>query len=113
MSARTEGWFIKKSPHSRTLFKDLAQWYLELPEVKAKRSYDRDQLTMNKLSPFFGDRLIKDITPAQVEAYRQKRLAEPSGRTPTTLTAPAKVNRERACFKTIFSKALKNGQIGA
>ncbi len=47
---------------------------------------------------------------AQVEAYRQKRLSEPSGRTPTTLTAPATVNREIACFKTIFSKAMKNGK---
>jgi integrase len=110
MSARTEGRYIKKSPDARTLFKDLAAWYLDLPEVKVKRSYDRDQLTMNKLIPFFGDRLLKDITPAQVEAYRQKRLSEPSGRTPTTLTAPATVNREIACFKTIFSKAMKNGK---
>jgi integrase len=110
MSARTEGRYIKKSPDARTLFKDLAAWYLDLPEVKVKRSYDRDRLTMNKLIPFFGDRLLKDITPAQVEAYRQKRLSEPSGRTPTTLTAPATVNREIACFKTIFSKAMKNGK---
>ena len=43
MSARTEGRYIKKSPDARTLFKDLAAWYLGLPEVKAKRSYDRDQ----------------------------------------------------------------------
>ena len=56
----------------------------------------------------FGRSLNKDITPALVEAYRQKRLSEPSGRTPTTLTAPATVNREIACLKTIFSKAVKN-----
>ena len=34
MSARTEGRYIKKSPDARTLFKDLAAWYLDLPEVK-------------------------------------------------------------------------------
>ena len=54
MSAKTEGRFIKKSPDSRTLFKDLAAWYLELPEVKAKRSYDRDRQSLNRLLPFFG-----------------------------------------------------------
>jgi hypothetical protein len=64
MSARTEGRYIKKSPDSITLFKDLAAWYLDLPEVKAKRSYDRDQLSLNHLLPFFGDRLLKEISPA-------------------------------------------------
>jgi hypothetical protein len=55
--------------------------------------------------PFFGDMLLKDIVPAQVEAFKQKRLAEPSGRTPQYLTKPATVNCELACLKTIFNKA--------
>ncbi|MBM4284353.1 MAG: site-specific integrase [Deltaproteobacteria bacterium] len=110
LSARTEGRHIKKSPDARTLFKDLAAWYLALPEVKAKRSYGRDKELIANLLSHFGDKLLKDITPALVEAYRQKRLAEPSGRTPSTLTAPATVNREVACLKTIFSKAVRNGK---
>jgi integrase len=110
LSARTEGRYIKKSPDSRTLFKDLAAWYLELPEVKAKRSYDRDYRSMKLLLPFLGERLLKDINPALVEAYKQKRLSEPSGRTPQFLTKPATVNRELACLKTVFSKAVKNGK---
>jgi integrase len=109
-SAITEGRFIRKTPEARLTFKDLAGWYLALSEVKAKQSYDRDYRSMKNLLPFFGDKLLKEITPALVETYRQKRLAEPSGRTPTTLTAPATVNREIACFKTIFSKAIKNGK---
>jgi hypothetical protein len=108
MSARTEVRYIKKCPETRRLFKDLASWYLELPEVKAKRSYDRDQRSLFKLLPFFGERMVKDINPAMVEAYKQTRLNEPSGRTPKYLTKPATVNRELACLKTIFSKALKN-----
>ena len=109
-SAITEGRYIQKSPDARNRFKDLAAWYLELPEVKAKRSYDRDKRSLKLLLPFFGDRLLRDIKPGLVEAYRQRRLGEPSGRTPSTLTAPATVNREIACFKTIFNKALKNGK---
>ena len=110
LTARTEGRYIQKSPDAITRFKDLAAWYMDLPEVKAKRSYDRDYRSLKKLLPFFGDRLLKDIKPGLVEAYRQRRLGEPSGRTPSTLTAPATVNREMACFKTIFSKAMKNGK---
>jgi hypothetical protein len=56
MSPRTEGRYIKKSPDARTLFKDLAAWYLDLPEVKGKRSFDRDERSLLKLSPFFGER---------------------------------------------------------
>jgi integrase len=109
-SAITEGRYIQKSPDARTLFKTLAAWYLELPEVKAKRSYDRDCWGIKNLIPFFGHRLLKDISAGMVEAYKQKRLAEPSGRTPAKLTAPATVNREMAVFTTIFQKAMKNGK---
>lgn len=78
--------------------------------MQAKRSYDRDKLTMARLLPFFGDKLLKEITPAMVEGYRQGRLADPSGRTPQYLTKPATVNRELACFKTIFNKAIAIGK---
>jgi integrase len=110
LSARTEGRHIQKSPDAVTRFKPLAAWYLDLPEVKAKRSYDRDKRSLKLLLPYFGERLLKDITPATVEAYRQKRLAEPSGRSPADMTAPATVNREIACLKTIFNKAMKDGR---
>jgi integrase len=108
LTARTEGRYIQKSPDTRTLFKDLAAWYLELPEVKAKRSYVRDCYSVKNLLPFFGDRLLKDITPALVEAYRQRRLGQPSKRAPYGPTKPASVNRKLAVFKTIFNKAIKN-----
>jgi integrase len=63
-----------------------------------------------RLIASFGDRLLKDINPAMVEAHKQTRLTDPSGRTPQFLTKPATVNRELACLKTIFNKALRNGK---
>jgi integrase len=54
----------------------------------------------------FGDRLLKDITPATVEDYKQKRLADTNYK--GTTTKPATVNRELACLKTIFTKAIRN-----
>jgi integrase len=103
-----EGRYIKKSLEARTTFKALAQWYLNLPEVKAKRSYKRDKELLAKLLPHQGDFLLKDIAPAMVEEYKQKRLADPSGRTPDKLTAPATVNREVTLLKTVFNKAIRN-----
>lgn len=108
LKARAEGRYIKKSQDSRTFFKNLAAWYLELPEVKAKRSYSRDQRSVRLLLPHIGERLLKDITPAVIEGYRQKRLADINYK--GTTTRPATVNREFACLKTIFSKAVKNGK---
>jgi integrase len=49
-----------------------------------------------------------DITPSIVEAYQQKRLSEPSGRTPQHLTIPATVNLEIAHLKTILNKVMRN-----
>ena len=110
LSAMAEGRHIKKSPDASTKFAALAQWYLKLPEVEAKRSYDRDERSLKLLLPFLGDRLLRDITPGMVEAYRQKRLVSPSGRSPKNPTRPATVNREIACLKTIFNKAMKDGR---
>jgi integrase len=108
MSARTEGRYIKRSPDALTLFRDLVTWYLELPEVKAKRSYKKDQMHCKRLVATFGDRLLKDITPAMVETYKQERLGSISyQRKPTK---PATVNRELTTFKTIFNKAIRNGK---
>ena len=107
LSARAEGRYIKKSLDARKRFKDLARWYLDLQEVKAKRSYAKDQMHCKRLIIQFGDQLLKDITPAMVEAYKQKRLSENSHRGKPT--RPATVNREITTFKTVFNKALKNG----
>jgi integrase len=83
--------------------------------------------------PHFGDKLLRDIAPALVEGNKQKRLAEPSRRISRRaranaeailqedaakalsgpgiskyLTKPATVNREVACLKAIFNKAIAN-----
>ena len=108
LSARTEGRHIRKSPDAKTSFRKLAEWYLNLPEVKAKRSYNRDQRSVKLLLAHFGGRLLKDISPATVESYKQMRLSKANYK--GTTTKPATVNRELACLKTVFSKAVKNGK---
>jgi integrase len=108
LTARAEGRHIRKSPDAKTRFSDLAAWYLSLDKVKAKRSFNRDKRSVAKLYAFFGESLLKDITPATVEKYVQKRLAEPSYR--GHLTKPATVVREMACLNHIFTSAIRNGK---
>ena len=61
LSARTEGRYIRKSPDAKTAFTELAQWYLNLPEVKAKRSYKRDILSVRKPTDHFVNSLLMEI----------------------------------------------------
>jgi integrase len=108
LKARTEVRYIKKSQDAKRKFKELAQWYLDLEDVKAKKSCRRDKLSVKCLLEMFGNHLLKNITPALIEKYRQRRLAETTRHKKTT--KPATVNREIDCLKTIFSKAVKNGK---
>ena len=43
LKLRAEERFIDKDPAARLTLGELCKWYLDLPEVKAKDSYDRDK----------------------------------------------------------------------
>jgi integrase len=106
---RAEGRFLDKKKDDRICFDQLAKWYLTLPEVKAKKSFDRDARSIDKLTDFFKTRLISQITPSLITEYQSKRLTEKSYRGGNT--KPATVNRETACLRTVFNKALRDGKL--
>ena len=109
LTARTEGRHIQESVDAKVKFGDLAKWYLELPEVRKKRSYKRDCQTIKTLVSFFGAKMLCKITPGLVDSYREKRLVTPSGRTPDTMVQPSSVNREISCLRSIFNRAIRHG----
>ncbi len=82
-----------------------------MPQIKAKRSYSRDVLSIEKLRISFHDKLVRDITINSVEAYRQRRLNENSYR--KQKTRPATVNREIACLRHMLNLAEREGKIEA
>jgi len=69
-----------------------------------KRSWDRDELSLNNMKPFFKGATLQAIGPEDVERYKAKRKAEVS---------PSTVNRELACLKTMFNKAVEWGKLEA
>lgn len=103
LNRRTEGRYIEKAKNIRVTFDDVAKWYCELPQVKAKKSYDRDLLSIRTLSRFFSGKKVSELTLNFVETYRQKRSNEKSCR--KHLTRPATVNREIECLRHMLNLA--------
>lgn len=106
---RAEGKLLDRKKGDKIRFEQLAKHYLSLPEVKAKKSFIRDERSARKLEDFFRTKLIASITPSLIGEYQSQRLAEKSYRGGNT--KPATINREIACLKTMFNKAIRDGKL--
>ena len=95
-----EGKFLDIRRKPKVLFRDFAREYLEYSRAN-KRSWGRDQTSLGNLLPVFGEMYLSDITPGQIERYKAQRLLK---------VKPATVNRELACLKHMFNKAIEWGQ---
>jgi integrase len=107
--ARAEGRLLDKKRDDKVRFDQLTKWYLSLAETKAKKSFDRDSRSIDKLGAFFKTRPISQIAPSLIAEYQSSRLTEKSYRGGDT--KPATINREIACLKTMFNKAIRDGKI--
>ncbi|MCK4824974.1 site-specific integrase [bacterium] len=92
---------VKKKPD--ILFDKLAGDFLELhSRVNKKRSsVIRDEVLVKNLSSYFAGKKLDRITPDMIERYKAGRMKE---------VAPATVNREIACLKCMFNKAIAWGK---
>lgn len=82
------------------LFKDVAKEFLEKYSKTTKKSWKNDEDRINNLNPFFGNKYLDEIDTFMVQKYQAQRRKEVSGST---------VNRELACMKSIFNKAIDWG----
>jgi len=100
---------IKSERVAPLLFSEWALRYLALEEVKALSTFqDRYESVHYQLIPFFGSKLLGDITPADVEAFRaQRRLRD--GGAPSLAT----VNADHAILKHILSVAERRGLVAS
>ena len=86
----------------RIPFSEMARLYLEAYSKPNKRSWSRDELSIKHLSFFFGNKYLHEITPLDIENYKVERKEK---------VCPATVNRELACLKHIYVKAMEWGKI--
>jgi integrase len=79
------------------VFPDFAKEYIELYAKPKKRSWQRDEYSIARLSAFFGRRHLSQISLLLIEKYKLERKGAVS---------TATINRELACLKTILSVAV-------
>ncbi len=81
------------------LFETHADEFLELYSKQNKRSWARDEISLGHLKDFFRGKSLAEITPDAIEKYKLERR--------TAKVSDATINRELACLKTMFSKAIE------
>ena len=96
-----EGKWFEIEKQKEIYFGDFSKEFLE-QHSRNKRSFKRDKGIVKILNGHFGDKLLHRITPLMVEDYKKIRLDK--GR------AKATVNREVACLKCMFNKAILWGK---
>jgi integrase len=84
-----------------TLFKEMADLFLEEHAKVNKRSWKTDQHRMVRLKKDFGSQPLSEISRQDVERFRAKLAQE---------LKPATVNRHMALLKSIFNKAIVWGK---
>ena len=94
--------FRKPGKNEHVSFEKFADEFLELYSKQNKRSWKRDEASLKNLKPFFKGQELQDIRPEDIERYRAKRKTDVS---------PATINRELACLKTLFNKAIEWGKL--
>ena len=96
-----EGKFLDKKKQKKIKFKDFANEFIEFHSKPNKKSWKRDVQLVNHLKNFFGEKKLYEITPLDIEKYKKNRIQK---------VKPATVNREIACLKAIFNKAIQWGK---
>lgn len=94
-----EGKFLDVRKERKVKFEDFAQGYLSGHAAK-KKSYHSDVDTIKRLNKFFGGKFLHEITRKMIEGFQIERAKEVSGAT---------INRNLACLKCIFNKAIEWG----
>jgi integrase len=105
LSLKPGAYTLRKSEALRGIYKrpvkislgEFGERYMEHAKAN-KRSWLRDEQMLNHLCEFFGkDRLLTDVTPAQIESYKIQRQSK---------IADSTVNRELALLKRMFNLAI-------
>jgi hypothetical protein len=87
------------------LFKEWAKVYLEMETVKGLRSFvGRSHSINTHLIPFFGQKILSEIKPQDVEVFRSQRK-KPNGSKASTQT----INHDHVALKHCLNMAIKRG----
>lgn len=95
----------------RLRFRDLSEKYIEYCKTSSKKSWERtDAIFIKHLNDHFGDMFLKEISPEDIEAYKNNRRAtvkkrKSEGKNSQTIK-PSTINHELSCLRLILNKAI-------
>lgn len=94
-----EGRYLDIKKNEKIKFEDFADEFFRLHSEPNKKpsSIQSDKVIIKTLKSFFGGRYLYDIGPKLVEEYKAQRSKD---------VKPATVNRELACLKCMFNRAI-------
>lgn len=93
---------FKRPAAEDVLFETFGAEVIELYSKPNKRSWTRDDLSLENLKRFFKGKALSAIGPADIEAFKAKRRTEVSDST---------TNRELAFLKTMLNLAVEWGRL--
>jgi len=96
-----EGKFLDLDRGCKILFKDFAQRFLEKYSRVEKKGYIDDERALKHLTAYLGHLSLKQITQEKIHEYRGYRKEQ--GAKEST------INRDIACLKTLYNKAVEWG----
>ena len=104
-TAKAEGRYIRKNKNAEVNLIELREWYLDLAEVKQKRSYHDIRLCINNFINRIGSIPVSQLTPELIEKFRKLRLTEIS-KTKKRPVKPSTINRDIANLRAMLNKAV-------
>jgi len=98
-----KGEYLGVYDEKKILFEEFSQQYLAFSKAnKAESTHDRDRFSVAQLISVFKEKYLFEITPRMIEKYKATRLGK---------VGPATVNRELACLKHMYTKAIEWGYL--
>jgi len=104
-TAKAEGRHINKKKNDAITLGQLRDWYLDLSEIKQKRSYSDIRLCINNCVNRIGNIKAGQLKTLNIEKFRQIRLSEISVRKGKPVQ-PSTINRDVANFRAMLNKAV-------
>jgi len=109
-TAKAEGRTIRKNKNTIITLGSLREWYLDLSEVKQRRSFSSIKKCLRICVEGIGDITVSQLSKNRLELFRKKRLTEISKRKGRTVK-PSTVNRDVSNLRAMLNKALEHAKI--
>lgn len=94
---------LQRAPEEKRTFKELTKWYTGLEKIKSKRYFPTLQINLASFNKEFGDTIVGQIKPVDLENYQAKRKA--AGK------SDSYIDTEIGAARTMINKAFDNDMV--